>query len=48
MNTIYMQEFGSHRPTRSAVAVAALPLGAVVEIEAWARIGIDDQTASNA
>ncbi len=42
MNTIYMQEFGSHRPTRSAVAVAALPLGAVVEIEAWARMEIDD------
>ena len=48
MNTIYMQEFGLHRPTRSAVAVAALPLGAVVEIEAWARIEIDDQTVSNA
>ena len=48
MNTIYMQEFGSLRPTRSAVAVAALPLGAVVEIEAWARIEIDDQTVSNA
>ena len=24
MNTIYMQEFGSHRPTRSAVAVTCL------------------------
>ena len=48
MNTIYMQEFGSHRPTRSAVAVTALPLGAVVEIEAWARIDIVDQTASSA
>ena len=47
MNTIYMQEFGSHRPTRSAVAVTALPLGAVVEIEAWARIEIADQTASS-
>ncbi|MBC95321.1 deaminase [bacterium] len=46
MNTIYIQEFGSHRPTRSAVAVTALPLGAVVEIEAWARIEIADQTAS--
>lgn len=45
---VFMQEFGSHRPTRSAVAVAALPLGAVVEIEAWARIEIDDQTVSNA
>ncbi len=48
MNTIYMQEFGSHRPTRSAVAVTALPLGAVVEIEAWARIEIADQTLSSA
>ncbi len=26
---------GDHRPARSAVAVAALPLGADVEIEAW-------------
>ena len=48
MNTIYMQEFGSHRPTRSAVAVTALPLGAVVEIEAWARIEMADQTLSSA
>ena len=39
MNTIYRDEFGSHRPARSAVAVAALPIGAVVEIEAWAKIG---------
>ena len=38
MNDIYMKEFGDHRPARSAVAVSALPLGAVVEIEAWARI----------
>ena len=48
MNTIYMQEFGSHRPSRSAVAVTALPLGAVVEIEAWARIEMADQTLSSA
>ena len=48
MNDIYMNAFGSHRPTRSAVAVTALPLGAVVEIEAWARIDIVDQTASSA
>ena len=38
MNDIYVSEFGMHRPARSAVDVAALPLGAVVEIEAWARI----------
>ena len=37
MNEAYVAAFGDHRPARSAVAVAALPLGAVVEIEAWAR-----------
>ena len=31
--------FGDHRPTRSAIAVAALPVGARVEIEAWAYVG---------
>jgi len=30
---------GAPRPARSAVAVAALPLGAAVEIEAWAFTG---------
>ncbi len=39
MNTIYSAFFdehaGGHRPARSAVAVAALPIGAVVEVEAW-------------
>jgi 2-iminobutanoate/2-iminopropanoate deaminase len=39
MNTIYTEFFDhhadGHRPARSAVAVAALPIGAVVEIEAW-------------
>ena len=39
MNTAYIAAFGDHRPARSAVAVAALPLGAEVEIEAWARTG---------
>ncbi len=39
MNQIYIAAFGDHRPARSAVAVAALPLGALVEIEAWARVG---------
>lgn len=37
MNDIYCEMFGDHRPARSAVAVAALPLGAVVEIEAWSH-----------
>lgn len=39
MNAAYIAAFGDHRPTRSAVAVAALPIGARVEIEAWAYVG---------
>ncbi len=35
MNAIYCECFGDHRPARSAVGVAALPLGAQFEIEAW-------------
>ena len=35
-NAIYMEELGSHRPARTLVAVTALPVGAVVEVEAWA------------
>lgn len=39
MNEAYVAAFGDHRPARSSIGVAALPLaGAVVEIEAWARI----------
>jgi len=36
MNAAYTDAFGPYRPARSAVAVAGLPLGALVEIEAWA------------
>jgi 2-iminobutanoate/2-iminopropanoate deaminase len=39
MNGAYTAAFGTHRPARSAVAVAALPMGALVEIEAWAYVG---------
>jgi 2-iminobutanoate/2-iminopropanoate deaminase len=39
MNEAYTAAFGDHRPARSAFAVAALPLGARVEVEAWARVG---------
>jgi len=39
MNDIYMDVFGDHRPARAAVAVAGLPLGALVEVEAWAFTG---------
>ncbi len=37
VNQVWTEVFGDHRPTRSAVAVAALPLGARVEVEAWAH-----------
>jgi 2-iminobutanoate/2-iminopropanoate deaminase len=39
MNEIYVDVFGDHRPARAAVAVAGLPLGALVEVEAWAFTG---------
>jgi 2-iminobutanoate/2-iminopropanoate deaminase len=35
-NDAYVTGFGDHRPARSTVGVAALPVGALVEIEAWA------------
>jgi 2-iminobutanoate/2-iminopropanoate deaminase len=35
-NDAYMSGFGDHRPARSTFGVAALPLNALVEIEAWA------------
>ena len=39
MNDAYIRAFSDHRPARSAFAVAALPMGAAVEIEAWAYLG---------
>lgn len=39
MNEVYAAAFGDHRPARSAVGVSELPLGALVEIEAWAHVG---------
>ena len=38
MNEVYAQHFGGQPPARSTVAVAGLPLGALVEIEAVALI----------
>ena len=37
MNEVYADAFAGHRPARSTIAVAALPLGARVEIEVWAH-----------
>lgn len=39
MNEVYMEVFGDHRPARSAIGVAELPIGALVEVEAWAHLG---------
>jgi 2-iminobutanoate/2-iminopropanoate deaminase len=38
MNEVYAEAFAGHRPARSTVAVAALPLGARVEVEVWAYV----------
>jgi 2-iminobutanoate/2-iminopropanoate deaminase len=39
MNTYYVEAFGDHRPARSCIGVAALPMGGRVEIEAWVFVG---------
>jgi 2-iminobutanoate/2-iminopropanoate deaminase len=36
VNQAYVAFFGDHRPARSVVGVAGLPLGAAVEVEVWA------------
>jgi 2-iminobutanoate/2-iminopropanoate deaminase len=36
VNEAYVTFFGDHRPARSLVAVAGLPMGAAVEVELWA------------
>ncbi len=36
VNEVWVEFFTDDRPARSAVAVAALPIGARVEVEAWA------------
>jgi 2-iminobutanoate/2-iminopropanoate deaminase len=38
-NEVWIEFFGAHRPARTAIAVAALPLGARVEVELWAHTG---------
>jgi 2-iminobutanoate/2-iminopropanoate deaminase len=39
MNEVYAEVFGEHRPARATVGVSGLPLGALVEIDAWAFVG---------
>ena len=38
VNAVYAEAFGDHRPARSTIEVAALPMDAAVEIEAWAYL----------
>ena len=38
LNALYGEAMGSHRPARSTVQVAALPKGALVEIELVAKL----------
>ena len=38
VNEVYAEFFGSHKPARSTVQVAKLPLGALVEIEIVASL----------
>jgi len=38
LNAIYAEAFGDHKPARSTVQAAALPLGARVEIDLVARL----------
>ena len=39
INEAYAEFLGEHRPARATVQVVALPIGAEVEIEAWAYLG---------
>lgn len=39
VNEVWTTAFGDHRPARTALAVAELPLHALIEIEVWARPG---------
>jgi 2-iminobutanoate/2-iminopropanoate deaminase len=38
VNAVYTEVVGDHRPARSTVGVAWLPLGAAFEIEAWVHL----------
>ena len=40
VNAIYAEWLGEHRPARATVAVAALPLGAKVEMDLIARLSL--------
>ena len=44
MNAVYNEYFSAGKPARSAIAVGALPLGALVEIEAVALVAAPEKT----
>lgn len=39
LNEVWTRHFGDQRPARAAVAVAELPMHALVEFDAWAYLG---------
>ncbi|HEX9682259.1 MAG TPA: Rid family hydrolase [Acidimicrobiales bacterium] len=41
LNDVWIDAFDAPRPARAAVGVTEMPLGALVEISAWAHIGGD-------
>lgn len=45
VNEVWVRVLGPTRPARSAVGAASLPLGARVEVEAWAYLGAGDDAA---
>jgi hypothetical protein len=45
-NEAYVAGFGSHRPARSTIGVAALPANGAVEIEAWAYVPVAAQRST--
>jgi 2-iminobutanoate/2-iminopropanoate deaminase len=42
MNEVYAGRFGGHKPARTTIAVAGLPMGAMVEIECVATLRSTD------
>lgn len=40
-NEVWQESFEAPRPTRSAIAVHQLPLGALAEVELWAHAPLD-------
>ena len=38
LNALYTEHLGEHRPARTTVGVAWLPLRALVELEVWAYL----------